>query len=315
MTAARKNAVAGFSYVLAATVLWALVPISVKKVSVALDAYTITWVRFAVSSVLLLIFAHISGNLKRIRRSDYRLIILAGAGICLNYVLYTIGIKLTTASAGNVVVNFEAIWLVILGHLWLKDRLSGMKLFGTLITFAGVFAAIWNGEGFAALVKSDYFIGNMLIVACAPFWAVYGIAQKILVERGVAVSTALACIFAAAAVFTFPFMAAGFKVTQRLDVSVWVWLFVLVVLSTLGAYALMAKGFKTLDASTAGVITCVLPILTIFAARIFLAEVVTPSVFVGAGLVVAGMIIIGHAEAVSHDRAQHRCIAKHSSVD
>ncbi|MGI6294646.1 MAG: DMT family transporter [Armatimonadota bacterium] len=300
MIAARKSTLVGFSYVLAATVLWALVPISVKKVSVALDAYTMTWLRFAVSSLLLLLFAQISGELKRIHRRDYWLIILAGAGICLNYVLYTIGIKLTTASAGNVVVNFEAIWLVILGHLWLKDRLSGMKLLGTLITFAGVFAAIWNGEGFAALVKSDYFIGNMLIVACAPFWAVYGIAQKILVERGVAVSTALACIFAAAAVFTFPFMAAGYRIAQPLGFSVWVWLFVLVVLSTLGAYTLMAKGFETLDASTTGVITCVLPILTIFAARIFLSEVVTPTVFVGASLVVTGMIIIGHAEASSH---------------
>lgn len=301
MSAARKSALAGFSYVLAATVLWALVPISVKKVSVAFDAYTITWLRFAISSLLLMIFAHISGDLKRMRRRDYRLIIVAGAGICLNYVLYTIGIKLTTASAGNVVVNFEAIWLVILGHLWLKDRFSGMKLIGTLVTFAGVFTAIWNGEGFAALVKSDYFIGNMLIVACAPFWAVYGIAQKILVERGAAVSSALASIFAAAAVFTFPFMAAGYKVTQPLDVSVWIWMFVLVVLSTLGAYALMAKGFESLDASTAGVITCVLPILTIFAAKIFLAEVVTSTVFIGASLVVVGMIIIGHAEAASDD--------------
>lgn len=156
MNASRKP-LFGFGLVVGAAFLWAVIPISLKKIGDTFDAYTITWLRFAVSAVLLFVFAYTQGEIKRLQKRDVWLMVLAGGGIGFNYVLYTLGIKFTTASAGNVVVNLEAVWLVILGRLWLKERIGGLKLAGTLITFAGVFAAIWTGDGFCALIKSKYF--------------------------------------------------------------------------------------------------------------------------------------------------------------
>lgn len=293
----RRVTIAGFAYVVVATVLWALVPICVKKCSVAFDAYSICWIRFAVGSLFLLLVSYMRGGLSRLRRGDAGLIVLAGIAIGANYTAYIRGLQLTTASAGNVVVNFEAIWLVVLSYFWLKERVSGVRLVGALITFAGVFAAIWNGEGFASLIKSDYFIGNMLIIGAAPLWAIYGIGQKLLGDRGVSISASLACIFGVAGIVTFPTVLLGFHVQRPVDVSVWFWLFVLVILGTVAAYLMMAKGFERLEASTAAVVTCTLPILTIIAARIFLSETLSPEVAAGAGLVVVGMLITGHAEA------------------
>lgn len=295
----QRNTLSGFVYVMLATLLWALVPICVKKCSAAMDAYTMCWIRFAVGSAVLLVVSGVRGGLSRVRRRDAGLIVLAGIAIGANYVAYIRGLQLTTASAGNVVVNFEAIWIVILSYFWLKERVTGMRLVGTLITFAGVLAAIWNGEGFASLVKSDYFVGNMLIIGASPLWAVYGISQKLLGDRGVSTSASLACIFAVSALFTLPTAVLGCNIHWPLGFGVWAWLFVLVILGTVGSYLLMAKGFARLDASTAGVVTCTLPILTIIAARIFLAERLTAEVAIGAVLVVAGMLIIGHAEARS----------------
>jgi drug/metabolite transporter (DMT)-like permease len=295
----RRGTIAGFAYVVLATVLWSLVPICVKKCSLAFDAYSITWIRFAVGSLFLLVVSYTRGGLSRLRRRDAGLIVLAGTAIGINYTAYIRGLQLTTASAGNVVVNFEAIWLVVLSYFWLKERVTGVKLVGALITFAGVFAAIWNGEGFASLVNSDYFIGNMLIIGAAPLWAVYGIGQKLLGDRGVSISASLACIFGVAAIVTFPAVLLGFHVHQPVDISVWFWLFVLVILGTVAGYLMMAKGFEHLDASTAAVVTCTLPILTIIAARIFLAETLSTEVAVGAVLVVVGMVITGHAGANS----------------
>lgn len=295
----RRATIAGFAYVFLATLLWSLVPICVKKCSVAFDAYSITWIRFAIGSLFLLAVSYQRGGLARLRKRDAGLIVLAGIAIGINYTAYIRGLQLTTASAGNVVVNFEAIWLVVLSGFWLKERVTGMKLAGALITFVGVFAAIWTGEGFSSLVKSDYFIGNMLIICASPLWAVYGIGQKLLGDRGVSISASLACIFGVAAIVTFPTVLLGFHVRQPVDASVWFWLFVLVILGTVAAYLMMAKGFERLDASTAAIVTCTLPILTIVGARIFLAETLTPEVAVGAGLVVVGMLITGHAEANS----------------
>ena len=297
--AARRATITGFVYVVAATALWALVPICVKKCSVAFDAYSICWIRFAVGSLVLLVVSHLRGGLSRLRRRDAGLIVLAGIAIGANYTAYIRGLQLTTASAGNVVVNFEAIWLVVMSYFWLRERVGGVRLVGALITFAGVFVAVWNGEGFASLVRSPYFIGNMLIIGAAPLWAVYGIAQKLLGDRGVSITASLACIFGVAGIVTFPTVLLGFNVHRPVDASVWFWGFVLVILGTVGAYLMMAKGFERLDASTAAVVTCTLPILTIIAARIFLSETLSAGVAAGAALVVSGMILTGHAEANS----------------
>lgn len=298
---ARRATLAGFAYVFIATLLWAFVPICVKKCSGAMDAYSICWVRFAVSAVVLLVISHIRGGLARIRRRDAGLIVLAGIAIGFNYVGYIRGLQSTTASAGNVVVSFEAIWLVIVSYFWLRERVTGMRLVGTLITFAGVFAAIWNGEGFASLVRSEHFFGNMLIIGASPLWAVYGVAQKLLCDRGVSTTASLACIFGVATVVTFPTVLFGYDVHWPLDAGVWFWLFVLAIMGTVLSYLAMAKGFERLSASTAGVVTCTLPILTIIAAGIFLAEELTLAVGLGAILVVAGMLITGHAEATAKE--------------
>lgn len=297
---ARRSTIAGFIYVMIATLLWAIVPICVKKCSLAMDPYTICWVRFAVGSSLLLLISHLRGGLAKIRKRDAGLIVLAGIAIGFNYVGYIRGLRSTTASAGNVVVNFEAIWLVIISYFWLRECVTGMRLVGTLITFVGVFAAIWNGQGFVSLVKSEFFFGNMLIIAASPLWAIYGVSQKLLCDRGVSITASLACIFGVSTIVTLPTVILGHHVECPLSASVWFWLFVLVIPGTVGSYLMMAKGFAKLNASTAGVVTCLLPILTIIAARIFLTEQLTMAVGLGALLVAAGMLITGHAEANSH---------------
>ncbi|MGB9618979.1 MAG: DMT family transporter [Armatimonadota bacterium] len=292
---------AGGGYVVAATLLWSTIPICVKFALKALDSYTICWSRFGVGAAVL--FA--CQRLRRVRlsltRRDAGMIVLAALGIGGNYVMYIRGIHSTTASAGNVVVQFEVVSVVILSYFWLKEQMTVAKVIGMLITFAGVSLALWNGESAAALLASENFFGNMLILIAAPLWAVYAIAQKILADRGFGVSSSLVYIFALAAVLTLPVAIAGFDVHGPFTADVVAALVIVSVFGTALAYVMIGKGFELLDASTAAVITCLLPIFTIVTARVFLREQLSPALAVGAILVVAGILVIGRAEA---DRSQ-----------
>ena len=268
-TAAQRTTV-GYLYVTGATLLWSAVPVCVKFSLASIDSYTICWLRFAVGAAILFVFGRLRGISKPLGRSHLPLVILAAVGIGGNYACYIRAFQDTTASAGNVVVQFEVVSVVILSHFWLKERIPPAKLGGMLVTFAGVLLALWNGESLRDLVRSEYFLGNMLILLAAPLWAVYGISQKLLTDRGVCVSTSLAHIFAAAAVLTLPVMLVGHERRGPVTAEVGVSLFVLVVLSTVGSYLLMGRGFRHLEASTAAMVTCLLPIFTIAAARVFL---------------------------------------------
>jgi drug/metabolite transporter (DMT)-like permease len=225
------------------------------------------------------------------------MIALAALGIGANYVMYIRAIQSTTASAANVMVQFEVVSIVILSYFWLHERMTAAKIIGMLVTFSGVLLALWNGESLPALVASENFFGNMLILVAAPLWAIYAIAQKILADRGFGISSSLVYIFALSAVITFPALAAGHNVHGPFTPTVVAALVIVSVLSTALAYVMIGKGFELLDASTAAMITCLLPIFTIINARIFLHEQLSPMLALGAGLVVAGILVIGRAEA------------------
>lgn len=295
-----RRTVAGTLYVIAATLLWSAVPICVKFAIRAIDAYTICWIRFGVGAFILYSIQKFQKTRKQFSKSDIALIVSGAVGIGGNYVLYIRGIQSTTASAGNIVVQFEVVSLVILSYFVLKEQLTPSKVVGMVLTFSGVALALWNGSSLSALLSSENFFGNMLILIAAPLWAVYGIAQKILADRGFSASVALAHIFLIAAIFTFPIAAVGFDVHGPFTPSVITALIVVSVFGTALAYVMIGKSFELLDASTVGMITCLLPIFTIVNARIFLHEKLTPIVGFGAVLVVAGIFVIGQAEARAH---------------
>ncbi|MGQ9454491.1 MAG: DMT family transporter [Armatimonadota bacterium] len=292
-----KCTLAGVSYVIWATILWSSVPICVKFALAALDAYTICWLRFAVGAAILLAIQLLSKQDYRIPKQHIALIAIGALGIGGNYVMYIRGIQSTTASAANVVVQFEVVSLVLLGHLVLKEELTSAKIAGMVITFSGVAVALWNGENLYALLSSENFFGNLLILIAAPLWAVYGIVQKILADRGFGVLLSLTHMFLLASVITLPVAAAGFDIHGPFSSSVIVALIVVCVFGTALAYVMIGKGLEILDASTAGVITCLLPIFTILNARIFLREEVSPLLGLGVVLVVLGIFITGLAEA------------------
>lgn len=292
-----RQTVKGFLYVIGATILWSIVPVCVKFTLVAMDAYTLSWVRFVVGALILLVYARATGPAPRIPRKDWWLIAVAAAGIGGNYTMYIRGLQDTTASAGHVVVQFEVVSLVFLSHVWLKERISRAKLVGIFVTFVGVFLALWNGEGLSDLMSSKYFHGNMLILIAAPLWAVYGIAQKLLTGREVRVSSSLGYIFALAALMTLPTVILGYDPRGPMTWHAGGWLAVLIVFCTVGAYVMVGKGFALLDASTTAAVTCLLPIFTIVVARIFLHEPTTLAVGAGAVMVVLGILVIERAEA------------------
>lgn len=297
-----KRTLAGVFYVVWATILWSTVPICVKFALAALDAYTICWLRFAVGAAVLLALQLLSKQDYRLPKQYIPLIAIGALGIGGNYVMYIRGIQSTTASAGNVVVQFEVVSLILLGHLILKEELTSARIAGMLITFSGVAVALWNGENLSALLSSENFFGNLLILIAAPLWAVYGIAQKILADRGFGVSLSLTYMFILASVITLPVALAGFDVRGPFSPSVVVALVVVCIFGTALAYVMIGKGLEILDASTAGVITCLLPIFTIVNARIFLREEISPLLGLGAVLVVVGIFITGLAEAKNHTK-------------
>ncbi len=91
----------GFTMSLTTAVLWGLLPIALKVALTGMDAYTITWWRFAVSMLGLGVFLAWRGQLPRMRGAGSRAWTLLGIALVTllgNYVLYLVALDHTTPS-------------------------------------------------------------------------------------------------------------------------------------------------------------------------------------------------------------------------
>ncbi len=293
-----RSKTAGFFYVICATICWSTSPICIKFALRSVDYFSLGFVRFAMGALILFGIGKARGQNMRLRRQDIWLTFLGAVGLGVNHTIFIVGVNYTTASASGIIVQLEIISLVILSYFILKDRIGPLKFLGMAVALAGVFLAAWNGEkSIADLMASKYLLGNVLIAISAPIWAVYAIAQKLLSDRGVATSISVAYMFVFSAIITFPTALIFHNIHGALNPTFWISLFVFIVFATVASCAFMAKGFELLDASTAGVVASFFPIITIINAWIFLGEQPTKSMWMGAALVVIGIIILGVTEA------------------
>ena len=295
---ARRRTAAGFAYVLSATVVWSIVPVGIKYLlSRDFDPCFIAFSRFALASGALLLVAGAARPTRSLGRQDLPLLLMGGAGMAGNYILYALGLRYTTASATNIIVQDEVIALVILSHFVLGERIGRVKLLGMLAALLGIGVVFWNGQSMRELVSSRHLLGNAIIFLAGLSWPFYALAQKFLSRRRAPNVRSLACIFGIAAALSVVPAALRFRAPDGLPPAVFVWFFIVGVISTGLGYVLLARAFDRLTASTVGIITCMMPIFTLLMARIFLREYLTVNIALGALFVVSGIALIGRDEA------------------
>lgn len=297
----KSSIISGFLYALLATFLWSIVPVGIKYLlHQSMNPFTIAFSRFVMASSVLWLIARVRGQLVPVTRATLPLFLLGGLGMAGNYTLYAVGLRHTTASATNIIVQDEVIALVILSHFILGEKIGWAKALGMLAAMIGIVLAFFaKGFDFHDVLDSKQLVGNITIFFAGLSWPMYGIAQKFLSRRKVSNTSALAYIFAVSALIAAIPAAIGPNAQVRLTVQAVVWLFVIGVISTGLGYLCLARAFSRLPASTVAVVTCMLPIFTLLMAGLFLGEKLTPLIALGALFVVAGIAIIGRAEAAS----------------
>jgi drug/metabolite transporter (DMT)-like permease len=299
-----RKIVSGFLYALLATFLWSIVPVGIKYLlHQSMNPFTIAFSRFVLASGVLFLIARVRGQLVPLTRADLPLFLLGGLGMAGNYTLYAVGLRHTTASATNIIVQDEVIALVILSHFILGERIGWAKVLGMLAAMTGIVVVFRNGQTLDALLGSKQLMGNIIIFFAGLSWPMYGIAQKFLSRRRVSNTSGLAYIFAISAVIAAIPAAIGPNAQTNLNLQALLWLFIVGVISTGMGYLCLARAFSCLPASTVAVITCMLPIFTLLMAGLFLGETLTRSIALGALLVVAGIAVIGREEAMSRPSA------------
>lgn len=291
----RREMRIGVAAMLAATAVWMVIPILVKIALRSFDPIVISAVRLPMATVLLAaLHRALGGRLRELTpASGWHLI--GGVALGVNYQLYALGMSLTTAGAGTVLIQVQIVTLVLLARWVLRERVSPIKVAAIAGVIAGGGLILAAPGAVDALTASAYRSGNLVMIASGIGFGVYGLASRALAGgqgpgRGTALQIAVPLLGIASVVnlLFLPFA----RWPQSVSADAVVALLALGVVGTAVNYALLAVAFRRLSAATAGTITALTPSGVIVLAAVTLGEPVPLSIVVATVIVTAGLFAL-----------------------
>jgi len=273
-------------------VIWAL-NFSVVKASLSeIDIYSFNAIRFILAAGLIWGVMLFRGVNVHIPKSDW--LPLLGIGLIGNVLyqwLFIVGIDLTLSANAAVMLGTIPIWIAIFSHLFTDEKMTRLKAIGVVLAFSGVAAIVGGGSNPISLV-SDTFRGDLIIVCAAVTWAVFTIRSKQFLKRYTALQFSGIMTLIGAVVLTgLAFFRA--ESTDWIDVSIPAYggMIYSGMLSIGLAYLIWNNGIVNVGPVKTSVYQNLVPVLGLFFGIILLNESLSPLQYIGAAIVVTGIVM------------------------
>lgn len=298
MQRSTRNWKLGFGLALTTAMLWGLLPMALKVALTELDAWTITWCRFAGALLAVGIWLTARGELPLARILDRKLLrwlIPGSLGLTGNYVLYVLGLSYTSPAVAQVVMQIAPLLLLVLGMFFFRERFSRLQWFGFLTLVAGLL--VFFNRRLSELMSpgKGWSFGVLLLVASSVSWATYGLSHKQL-SRHLTSAQILFLVYGGAALMLLP--TANFALLFNLHRPALLAL-LFSVANTVVAYGAFGVALEVWEVSRVSSVVSVAPLFTLIGAFVAAEAAVTwvaPEALntlsiVGALAVVAGSMI------------------------
>lgn len=292
----------GLGLSLITVTLWGLVPVSLAVVLTKLDIYTINWFRFLVSFLILGGYLGIRRNLPRFAQFStlppylLRLFPISVFGLIGNYSFFVMGLKATSPSHAEVLIQLAGIFLSLGGLLIFKERYSRYQWMGVGVLATGFIGFFYEQLKVLTTNSDRYIGGSMLLIVAGLTWALYALIQKQLLTK-LDSTHIMWIIYGVCGLFFWAF--AQPQSLLLLNPIEWIAL-IFCGLNTVIAYGAFAESLQHWEASRVSAILALAPIFTIVSMSLtawltpglLAPEHITPLGLVGAILVVTGSMSI-----------------------
>ena len=272
---------------MAATVLvWAGNNVIVKAALSVIGPYPYVFSRLLIVAVLLFAWLKLKGVSVAIRKQDVLLFIASGVtGFSFNNLIFTVGLKHSSAFAASVLVATGPIFAMIFAAVARIERVRPVQWTGAVVAFIGV-AIFVNVQ----IDGNPIGFGELLIMASAACFAFYSLSTRPLISRyGSPVVTAWSALFGFLAAFPFTIEPAIHEDWLGMGVGGWAALFYSSVISMLVSYTIWGWAIQQRGVGRTVVYLFFVPVATGVLAFLFLDEQITAHKAVGAAFVLLGV--------------------------
>lgn len=143
--------------------LWSGNSIAIKAGLEHAPPLRLGWFRFVTGALVILIWAIYTKADLRVRKSEFRPLLILGVLFSIQLVFMNLGLKYTTAGHGAVLSVTFPIWMAVLAHFFIPgDRLALSRFGGILVAYSGIVVISLDGLGSDA--SKEVLIGDLLSI-------------------------------------------------------------------------------------------------------------------------------------------------------
>jgi len=291
---------------IAAFIAAALFGASVVATRVAVQEippFNLAVVRFGQGGLILFLYLFIGArDLLKVKRHDLPFLVLLGAIFFAVFPLtFNIGLRLTEASRGALMLATMPIWSAWLARAARKERLTLRQIVGILFTFTGVGIVLaergLNLQGNTLALAGD---GFMLMTALCG--AIYGVlAQRMLARYSALTVTMYAMLFGTVLLLPAAFVEGLPKAFARIDGEIAVLILFLGFFGGALAYFFWTFALTRLTPTQVAVYVNVNPMVAIVLGAALLTEKITGVFVVGFVAVVVGVLFVNWPRGVGSE--------------
>lgn len=254
--------------------------------------FTLVAARSLLALILVTPFAYRSLNINK--KKDKKYLLFAGLLFAANWLLFAIGIQYTSVIMGQLIYVPTAVFVAIIGFLFLNEKLTKEQLLGMFFSLFGMSILIYDSLKSQDVLSVGTLQGNLIIVTGMLSWSIYLVVTR-KISKIYTPLTIIAFDFLITLLVSFPLAAIGLikgtLVVPQITTDSIVGLISLVIFSSILFFLLNQWLVKH---ASAFISSLVLYLLTIFATAtgiIFFNEKLTSNFIIGATFVILGVFI------------------------
>ncbi|NBI42582.1 EamA family transporter [[Haemophilus] felis] len=298
----KHQPILGFFLAFTAACMWGSLPIALQQVLHTMNAETVVWFRFFVAALglfVILKFSHHLPNLNHLRLKHWLFILLGILGLSINFFLYNIALLYIPPTTSQVFSPLTSFGMLIAGVWLFKESFSFHQKLGLILLVVGLIL-FFNQKLEDFLQLSLYVKGILICIAACMVWVVYGVTQKLLLQR-LSAQQVLLPIYSGCCLVFLP--VANFSQVIELDLFQ-LGCLLFCCLNTLVAYGCYAEALNRWDITKVSAVVTQIPILTLIFSEVlhlvapdsFMYENLNYLSYLGAVTVVSGALLsaVGH---------------------
>lgn len=215
---------------------------------------------------------------------------------CLGYYISSlldfIGLQFISASTERLILFIYPTLVVVMSSIVYKERITKYQWIAIIISYTGL-AIAFSGEVSVHQVSTNqFYIGAILIFACAFTYAAYIVGSGRLIPKvGAAKFNSYAMGFAAVGVITHFYVSSN-RSLLHLETNVYAYSFLMAIIATVIPSYLISEAIKRIGSNNSAIVSSIGPVSTILQAYFFLGEPISVLQFVGTLFILAGVLLI-----------------------